>query len=425
MYQERSINLLRFLLSLSGALDLVSPELAQHQLRTAYISWKIGEAAKMTSANLEPVFVAALLHDIGALTPEDKVSIHCGAYERDLDQHCRWGEKVLRRNPFFDLAGRIVRQHHTHWQASRQSQEMELARQAQILYLADVIERAISRKQYILHQDHEIVARITAKAGTEFDPLLVEAFRSLAGREEFWLDLASPRMSDLLLEHAPFRDQMIPQTSFLAVAELVRDITDFRSPFTSTHSTGVSAAAVFISKLVGLSEPEIELMRIVGALHDLGKMAVPNAILEKKGPLTAAEFAVMRQHTYHTYTILLRTGFSQFVAEWAGFHHERLNGSGYPFHIKADHLTVGSRIIAVADIFTALAEDRPYRRGLSGEQTIEVLRVLVEREAIDARLVRLVQENYEDLHQYTRTRQTLARQYYEEEFGKEIFEQVS
>lgn len=116
------------------------------------------------------------------------------------------------------------------------------------------------------------------------------------------------------------------------MSELYRDLIDFKSTFTATHSAGVSEAASVIARLFGFTEQEEEMMKVAVNLHGLGKLAVPNSILEKPGPLTKHEMAIMKYHTYWTYAVLKGVeGFHQ-VTEWAAFHHERLDGSGYPFH---------------------------------------------------------------------------------------------
>jgi HD-GYP domain-containing protein (c-di-GMP phosphodiesterase class II) len=191
---------------------------------------------------------------------------------------------------------------------------------------------------------------------------------------------------------------------------------DFRSRFTSTHSSGVAASATILAKLFGLTEMEIGLMEIAGNLHDIGKMAIPNQILEKPGKLTREEFAVIRQHTYLTYTILNSIGGIQQIVEWAAFHHEKLDGSGYPFHVDAQKIGIGSRIMAVADIFTALAENRPYREAMDTDGVMGIIRKLSENRQLDSRVVGVLADNYETIRSEMRERQQAAREYFEKEF---------
>ncbi len=167
------------------------------------------------------------------------------------------------------------------------------------------------------------------------------------------------------------------------------------------HSTGVSVAASTIGKLFGLTELETELMKIAGNLHDLGKMAIPNSILEKDSKLTDKEFAVIQQHAYTTYMALSSIGGLQQVTAWAGFHHERLDGSGYPFHLDGKLIDTGSRIVSVADIFTALAEDRAYRQGMNKNDVMSILKDLGNKRFLDIGIIELLDANYEQIHGLT------------------------
>ncbi len=113
--------------------------------------------------------------------------------------------------------------------------------------------------------------------------------------------------------------------------------------------------------------------------------------------MTHAEMAVMKQHTYFTFSVLSTIRGLQMIAEWGAYHHERLDGKGYPFRRKAHEMNLGARIMAVSDIFTALAEDRPYRKGM----TMENIRTILQDQAIhgihDPRIVNLLLENVEEV----------------------------
>jgi HD-GYP domain-containing protein (c-di-GMP phosphodiesterase class II) len=179
----------------------------------------------------------------------------------------------------------------------------------------------------------------------------------------------------------------------------------------------VATSAGVISRRLGLTEIESGMMEVAGNLHDLGKLVIPNSILNKPGPLDAAEAAIMRQHTYFTYTVLNSIGGIPQVAEWAAFHHERLDGSGYPFHIGADKLSIGSRIMAVADLFTALAEDRPYRGGMSQQRVLSIMRDMRDRKFIDAIALSVLEEHYDEIYSVTQQQQAAAQKHYEQEFS--------
>ena len=417
MYQPISIKLLDFLLSLSESLDLFNPLLARHQIRTAFIAWKIGEAYRLSPLELENIITAALLHDMGALTPEDKVALHESEYEKDIHQHCILGEKLLSQSSLFDTPARIIRYHHTSYRSWEQANAPPDAIYPQILYLADMVERAIKRHEYILYQVDDINAQITSLSGSEFHPDIVEAFRGIASVQEFWFDLVSQHVTELLRDNSPSRNSMIYQQDFLDISEILRKIIDFRSHFTSTHSTGVSSAAAIIARLMGYSEIEADMMQLAGNVHDLGKLAVSNSILEKAGDLTDKEFSVVQQHTYHTYSILRRCGLPQNIVEWAGFHHEKLNGNGYPFCLKASQISGGARIITVADILVALAEDRPYRHGMDQGMVLATLTDMGRAKELDGYVIDVLNQHYDEIIEPTMLKQQAAEaQYYEDHY---------
>jgi len=419
MYQEIRVKLLNLLLSLSDALDLASPQLSQHQMRTAFIAWEIGKQAGLSADEENNLFIAALLHDVGALSPEEKVEIHSVEVE-DPEPHTILGEKLLRRVPQFMTASHIVRRHHTEWRDLDPSDPPAVRRAAQILYLADTVERAIDRKRFILHQAPEVTDYIRSLSGTELQPEYVEIFQDIAIREDFWLDLMSQRLYSVLLNRGPCQTCEIEVSQLLTISEMFRDMIDFRSRFTATHSSGVAAVAATLSRLFGFTEPEVEQIEVAGNLHDLGKLVIPTHILSKPGKLTAEEYALMRQHTYYTYTILNTIGGIQHIAEWAAFHHERLDGSGYPFHLTARQLSINSRIMAVADVFTALTEDRPYRASLSQKEVLSTLQSLASRQWLDINVVSLLEKNHDEVTGILHERQAQTRLYFETEFSAPI-----
>jgi HD-GYP domain-containing protein (c-di-GMP phosphodiesterase class II) len=416
MYQQLSVNLGNLLLSLSDSLDLVDASIALHQQRTAFMSWEMGKAAGLTDSAIERLFVAGLLHDIGALAPEEKISLH-EFDTKDTVTHCIRGSILLETIPWLKSSAKIVRFHHQDWNQWKEPITNPVVLESQILFLADYLERNIRRNVYILHQDEHLTKKITELSNTSIHHDVVDLFRRISHREEFWLDLVSPRLYSLLLHNGPYRRVEIDLSSITAVGELFRNIIDFRSRFTSTHSSGVSECAGMLSHLFGFSDTEANLMRVAGNFHDIGKLAVPNAILNKPDKLTKEEFAIMRQHTYFTYSILNTIGGLQHIAEWAAFHHERLDGSGYPFHHEAGRIGTGARIMAVADIFTAIAEDRPYRKGMGYEDIKKIMKNMAGMNFVDKRIVQLVLDNYPDIVKTVKERQVVTKEFYERQFS--------
>ncbi|MCE5227138.1 MAG: HD domain-containing protein [Porphyromonadaceae bacterium] len=189
-------------------------------------------------------------------------------------------------------------------------------------------------------------------------------------------------------------------------------IIDFRSRFTARHSAGVAKTAERLAQLIGFSPYECKMMLIAGYLHDLGKIAIGDDVLEKPAKLNEDEFNEMRAHTFYTYHSLEPLGQLRTINTWASFHHEKLNGKGYPFHIAGDNLSIGSRIMAVADVFTAVTENRPYRKGMNFDSAEKVFCNMVASNALDGRIVDLLIENYQELDNIREISQLEAAEQY-------------
>ncbi|MGD9475852.1 MAG: HD-GYP domain-containing protein [Eubacteriaceae bacterium] len=151
------------------------------------------------------------------------------------------------------------------------------------------------------------------------------------------------------------------------MSRLFSRVIDFRSPFTAVHSVGVAVVGSEIGKMCGLDQATCQKIKIAGYLHDLGKLAISNELLEKPAKLSDKEFAMVKAHVYETFILLDRVSGMEEINAIASLHHEKLDGSGYPFKMTAGQLNTEARILAIADIFTALTENRPYRKGMNRE----------------------------------------------------------
>ena len=112
--------------------------------------------------------------------------------------------------------------------------------------------------------------------------------------------------------------------------------------------------------------------------------------------MTEEEYLLIKQHTYYTYRILQGIDNFEKIAQWAAYHHETLDGTGYPFRISEDSLSLGSKILAVADVFTALTEDRPYRESLSEEKVKDIMGKMAKYRRLDKQIIDLLFEHYQD-----------------------------
>jgi len=416
MLQELKIKFSNFLLSLSDAMDIANSAIALHQMRTAFIAWKLGLVAGLSEESIERLYLAALLHDIGALSLEEKIQMLIDFENTNPNIHCLLGEALLEQSPLLRKSAKIVRHHHTYWKDWKESIDNPLVLESQIVCLSDEIERSISRNVYILHQVNKLIGRMVSISGKKIHKDVVDIFMQVSKYEDFWLDLTSPRLYSLLLHCGPFRNVEIERENISTIASIFRHVVDFKSRFTATHSTGVAECGVILAQYCGFTNREIEEIKIAGFFHDLGKLAIPNSILEKQDTLSKEEFDIIKQHPYFTYTVLNSIGGLNNIAEWAAFHHEKLDGSGYPFHIKSDRISLGSRILAVSDIFTALSEDRPYRKGLDSKEVKEILKTKVKENSLDKRIVSFLLENYKEIEQKVKEKQQESIEFFEKKF---------
>lgn len=165
------------------------------------------------------------------------------------------------------------------------------------------------------------------------------------------------------------------EQAYLDAVSVLAGAVEARDPYTGGHGARVSAYAVALAKVMGWSGDAIEDARLGGLLHDIGKLAVDDAILRKPGLLEELEWEQMRQHPQVGATILSRAPFLTRAAVYAHRHHERWDGGGYPDGMLGADIPVGGRLMAVADAFDAMTSDRPYRPAMDPEQAaLEVAR---------------------------------------------------
>ncbi|MCL5773884.1 MAG: HD domain-containing protein [Firmicutes bacterium] len=415
MIKEPRIRLFDLVASLSAAMDIISPVTVNHHKQVAYIAVSIAEEQGLPLNEQSEILLAGALHDSGALSLQEKLDTL--QFEMvDPYKHAKTGYLLIKMfEPLLGPAS-LVRFHHVPWSNAEGSEfkGKDVLIGSHILNLADRIAVLINKDKEILGQVNAIVTKIEEKSGKIFIPKLVDAFKNLASKQFFWFDITSSFISSILSNKIGCKTIKLDIEGLLSLSKMFSHIIDFRSRFTSTHSSGVSACAEALAGFAGFSERECKMMRIAGYLHDLGKLAVPVEILEKTGPLrTEEEVNRIQSHTYYTYRILENIPGLETINEWASFHHERLDGNGYPFHIKGSGISPGSRIMAVADVFTAVAEDRPYRKGMTRDKTLGVLKKMVENFAIDSNIVSLVGLHFDELNLVRKTAQAESIKEYE------------
>jgi len=414
MLKELNIPVFDMVMCLSKAMDLVNPVVVNHQLRVAYIAFKIGEELKLPKETLNDIVISGIIHDTGAMSLKEKMEILDFEAEA-VNKHALIGYYLLKTFPFFKKIAPIVKFHHASWSNGhgRELNGEKVPMESHVLHLADRVDTLIDKTWPMLEHINGICEKIKSESGKRFVPEYVDAFIKLAKKEYFSADVVSPDLKSILKKSANLNVIPLNLDGLLDFGKFFARIIDFRSHFTATHTSGVAACAEALSELAGFSKNESQRMKVAGYLHDLGKLAIPSEILEKPGKLEPWEFDVIRFHTYHTYRTLEMIDGLEDINCYASFHHERLDGSGYPFHYSKDELPLGSRIMAVADVFTAITEDRPYRTGMSAEKTLATLESMAAVNALDSKIVALVHNNYDKMNQVRITAQTSANADYQ------------
>jgi HD-GYP domain-containing protein (c-di-GMP phosphodiesterase class II) len=392
-----NIHLFELILSAGEVVDLMSPAVNDHQKRVTYAAHAIAQEMGLGPDELSDIAVAAALHDIGALSLKEKLDLL--EFEvKDPHLHAMRGAHLLGMFRPFERAAKIVRYHHQPWRQGEGAEGVgeEVPLESHIINLADRVAVLAGNSGDILERAEEITLKVAAQSGSKFHPDAVEAFRALAGTEYFWFDLMSPTVGRTLEQMVGDRYMLTDASELEGFAMMTAQMIDFRSRFTATHTSGVAACAEELARRVGFDEEECMMMKTAGYLHDLGKLAVPSEIIEKPAGLSSHEFNVMKRHPFYTYRLLDPMGELATIKEWAAFHHESLDGVGYPFKLKDKGIPLGSRVMAVADVFTAVTEDRPYRRGMEHGEAVAMLEELVVGSRLDGDVVRTVRKNFEE-----------------------------
>ncbi|MGD9578269.1 MAG: HD domain-containing phosphohydrolase, partial [Syntrophorhabdus sp.] len=173
---------------------------------------------------------------------------------------------------------------------------------------------------------------------------------------------------------------------------------EMRDPYTAGHQKRVALIACEIAQEMGLSTKQIEGIRVMGFLHDIGKIVVPAEILSKPGKINEYEFHIIKAHSQVGYDILKGIELPWPVATATIQHHERLDGSGYPKGLKGDEIILEARILAVADVLEAMASHRPYRPSLGLDKALDEIRlkkgIFYDSKVVDACLRLFVEKGF-------------------------------
>jgi len=364
---------------------------ANHSKRTALASVYIAERLGYDGDKLKNLYIAACTHDIGAVEAFSE-----SHWDSDfIYEHSEFGSNIVKKLPLDKSISRFIRFHHESWNGSGPNglAGSDIPEEAQIMHLADMFEFIYNDNKPYRLQKSTIVDWIKSRKGVLFSPHVTDAFLEACEPEKFWLDMENIKSNPFILTRKyPSFKTPISLGIMRSISMVFAAIIDKKSAFTHEHSIGLFNHAASFSKYYGFNEEETMKLKIAALLHDIGKLSIPNRILDKPGKLTSEEFSIIKSHTYYTKLILGNIEGMEDIAEWAANHHETLRGTGYPEGLDGNQLCHKSRIMTVCDIYQALTEDRPYREGMPKEKALGIIDSMVGVGNIDSSVVKALKE---------------------------------
>jgi PAS domain S-box-containing protein/putative nucleotidyltransferase with HDIG domain len=245
-------------------------------------------------------------------------------------------------------------------------------------------QKEIERRGFV--RDYEV--KLRKKNGTEMDCLFTVSVRAsngtILGYQGIIRDITERKRAEVELQQSikKLRKSLESTATSLALAVEMKD------PYTAGHQERVKKLACAIAQEMGLSNDQVEGVRITSSLHDIGKIGVPAEILSKPGRLSDIEHNLIKNHPQTGYELLKDIEFPWPVAQIVLQHHERMDGSGYPQGLKGEEILLEARVLAVADLVEAMASHRPYRAALGIEAALEEISknkgILYDSEVVDA-----------------------------------------
>lgn len=419
---ERHVNLSGVLSALSYALDLTNGNAPGHTLRSCAIGMRLAEAIGLDARDRSALYYTLLLKDAGCSSNASRMAAlfaaddqrvkralkeinwqrrpqailklfpliaangslaeRCwqvvrlmaapGAGREFIAIRCDRGAAIARRLGFPDATSEAIHSLDEHWNgrgfpAGLRGEAIPLL--ARIASLAQTVE--------VFHRRDGMVAAVAtarSRARQWFDPHLVDVLSAIARDQEWVASIDSPGLRGRVGKmEPPDRALVVGLGGLDTIAEAFAEIIDAKSPYTYRHSANVAELARGIGRQMGVGElEELRLVR-AGLLHDIGKLGVSNRILDKPGRLTDEERIVVERHPLYTMEILERVSAFEELVDTAARHHERLDGSGYPWRLAGSQLDAAARTLAVADVYEALTADRPYREPLTPEAALKLM----------------------------------------------------
>lgn len=393
-----NLNVNQLLNSLSFTLDCVESDLMQnvtnHGRRVAFIAARMGRALELSDQDLFDLISYSLMHDNGVTKSLLQAKNDQDYFQVELNRlHCIEGEKNIRLFPFFKNIPNVILYHHEHYDGSGffsvAGENIPLF--SRIIALADFVAIEFSE-----HKSGDDIISTVRGVKRYFDPILCEVLFEQSKNIEFWLNMNDAFISQGLDSLMPNVFRKFSYREIRLVSKIFSNIIDAKSPFTGSHSRGISEKTGVLCKYYEYDDDTSYEMRIAADLHDLGKLMIPNGILDKPASLTFAEIRTVQSHPFYTRRALkMINGFDR-IADWAANHHEKLNGKGYPYGLTGDQLDYNSRLLGCVDIYQALTEDRPYRKALTHQKAVAIMNDMAKNGLIEKTVVQDINDVFAD-----------------------------
>jgi putative nucleotidyltransferase with HDIG domain len=354
------IRLSEIIAALSHALDVTGGQPMGHAERSCVIGLRLADAAGFDAGQRASLFYALLLKDAGCSTNSAATAATYGTSD--------FGAEIARCLDLDEDTAAAIGHLDEHWDGGGYPAGLageDISPLARVMSLAQTMEVFWQQGG---PQAASAVAR--ERRGTWFYPALVDAVAAFEHEAAFWASLTNADVNAL---EPVDRVQRADDARLDRVAEAFAGIVDAKSPFTARHSASVAAIAEGIADTMGLDAAARRLLRRAGLLHDVGKLGVSDRILDKPCRLTDDEWAAVRRHPELSLAILSPVPALADIARLAVEHHERLDGSGYPYGLVAHQLDISSRVLQVADVAEALSARRPYREAMDADAVPRVM----------------------------------------------------
>lgn len=395
MTNTTQVTLLDMVECIVESLKLANPNLHEHSVVTARIAYGIGQSYGLNSVQQRDLVVCSLLHCVGTLITN--FEFNSDKLQSKIKRvYCRSMYKILSKCSRMENISNIFKCLIFREDINVSTKIAKI--QSDIVRLSCYIARELDLTENSLVQKSQIVETANNNC-IDISTKVKEAFLNVTNKDCFWLHIVSPsaRITQLRLKKIKEFDTMLTYKEICSFAIIIAYMIDFKSPNTINHSYGVAITSYYLGVLCGLPDEECDKLKIAGYVHDIGKLGVPDEILYKASKLSQVEFSYIKKHPYDTYRVLEKIKGLKDVRDWAAYHHEKPDGKGYPFNIYAQDLPIQCRILTIADVFSALREDRMYRKRFPKEKVIFELKKMFSESQKDIEIVNLLIKHYEKI----------------------------